>query len=370
MGYRLSASSLLSLVMLVTSLILPPTPGQAELFAPYQAAAERTLGTMSLEEKLCQVLLVRYPGENGISELAQYQFGGYIFFAKDFAGKTPADVQQEMQALQQIAKLPLLLAVDEEGGSVVRVSSNPNLAPSVFRAPRELYQTGGMELIKKDTITKSQVLQKLGINVNLAPVVDVAPDPRDYMYARSLGEDAWHTAEYAATVISASKTEQVAYVLKHFPGYGNNADTHIGTSVDQRTRAEIYQTDLLPFRAGIGAGAEAVLVSHNVVSSIDDHNPASLSPTVHQVLRDDLGFSGVIITDDIAMGALSELPNTTVQAILAGNDLIITTDYQNSFAELKQALAEGTLSEEQLDQAVKRVLAWKYYRGMINNSIE
>ena len=142
-------------------------------------------------------------------------------------------------------------------------------------------------------------------------------------------------------------------------------DTHTGTSTDKRTREEIYQTDLLPFRAGIGAGAEAVLVSHNVVSSIDAQNPASLSPKIHEILRQDLGFSGVIITDDIAMGALADLPNTAARAVAAGNDLIITTDYKQSMAEIKQALAEGELSEAQLDQAAAKVVAWKYAKGLL-----
>lgn len=336
-----------------------------QIFADYEQLAQQRLAQMTLGEKISQILLVRYPDQGGLSELAKYQFGGYLFFAKDFADKITATVQAEIQALQKVAKIPILTAVDEEGGSVVRISSNTNLAPARFQSPQELYQQGGLEAIKADTLAKSQLLQSLGINLNLAPVVDVSTSPGDYMYDRSLGQDTETTAQYARTVITASKEGQVSYTLKHFPGYGNNSDTHQGSSTDDRIYAEIMQRDLLAFRAGIIAGAEAVLVSHNIVSSIDAHNPASLSPAVHQLLRNQLNFSGVIITDDIAMGAVTNIDNASVKAVLAGNDLIITTDYQRSITEIKTAIEQGSLDMSLVNQAAQRVLAWKYYKGMM-----
>ena len=205
----------------------------------------------------------------------------------------------------------------------------------------------------------------LGLNLNLAPVVDVATDPNAYIYPRTIGEDVNITSEYAKTVIEASKGTKVSYTLKHFPGYGNNLDTHISTSTDTRSYENIMNNDIKPFESGIEAGAEAVLVSHNIVTSIDKDSPASLSTSIHNLLRSNLNFTGVIIADDISMGALSQVDNVAVKAILAGNDLIITTDYETSFNSIKNAINENKISEELIDKLAFRVLAWIYYNGLM-----
>ncbi len=267
--------------------------------------------------------------------------------------------------LQKRARIPYLTAVDEEGGKVVRASSNPKLISSKFKSSKELYNSGGLSAIKEDTISKSDFLNNLGINLNLAPVVDVTTNSSDYMYDRALGENTAATAEYAKTVIEASKKTPVSYTLKHFPGYGNNTDTHYNSSVDNRTYESIVRNDLPPFEAGIDALAENILVSHNIVKSMDANNPASLSPSVHNLLRGSLDYSGIITTDDLDMGAVSSIPNKTVKAILAGNDLIMVTNYKESFDEIKKAVNDGTISEEQINKLSLRILAWKYYKGMM-----
>ena len=335
------------------------------IFSDYYDLAYDKLQTMSMSEKIAQILLVRYPDENQVSILENYQFGGYVFFAKDFSNKTKSEVQSMINSLQDVSKIPILTAVDEEGGEVVRVSSNPNLANERFKSPSELYKLGGFDLIKEDTIKKSNLLKELGINLNLAPVVDVSTDSSDYMYSRALGEGTELTSVYAKTVIEASKGLGVSYTLKHFPGYGNNADTHYGTSVDNRTYEDISSNDLPPFKAGIDAQAEAVLVSHNIVSSIDADNPASLSIDIHNLLRDDLDFTGIIITDDLAMGSVSTIDDAPVEAILAGNDLIITTDYEGTINSIKTAINNQTIDESLIDKLAFRVLAWKYYKGLM-----
>ncbi len=335
------------------------------IFSDYYDLAYDKLQTMSMSEKIAQILLVRYPDENQVSILENYQFGGYVFFAKDFSNKTKSEVQSMINSLQDVSKIPILTAVDEEGGEVVRVSSNPNLASERFKSPSELYKLGGFDLIKEDTIKKSNLLNELGINLNLAPVVDVSTDSSDYMYSRALGEGTELTSVYAKTVIEASKGLGVSYTLKHFPGYGNNADTHYGTSVDNRTYEDISSNDLPPFKAGIDAQAEAVLVSHNIVSSIDADNPASLSIDIHNLLRDDLDFTGIIITDDLAMGSVSTIDDAPVEAILAGNDLIITTDYEGTINSIKTAINNQTIDESLIDKLAFRVLAWKYYKGLM-----
>lgn len=335
------------------------------IFSDYYILANNKLKQLSLEEKIGQILLVRYPESNQKEELSKYQFGGYIFFEKDFKNKTRDEVKDMIKELQAVTKIPILTAVDEEGGKVVRISSNPKLVTEQFKSPKELYDLGGFDLIKKDTIEKSTILNELGINVNLAPVVDVSTTPSDYIYERTIGQNAEITTEYAKTVIEASKESKVSYVLKHFPGYGNNKDTHTGSSTDERTYDEILNNDLKPFEAGIKANAEAVLVSHNIVSSIDDNNPASLSPNVHNLLRNNLNFTGIIITDDLAMSAVSNIDDAIVKAITAGNDLIITTDYKKSIETIKTAVENKTISEDQIDKLAFRVIAWKYYKGLM-----
>ena len=333
------------------------------IFKDYYKQAYRKLKEMSLDEKISQILLVRYP-DNGVSVLKNKQFGGYVFFAKDFENKNKSEVKDMMNSLQAVSKIPILTATDEEGGKVVRVSSNPLLASTPFKSSRELYLAGGFEAIKEDTINKSNLLYDLGINVNLAPVVDVSLNPDDYMYSRSLGENTEVTSQYAEEVIKASKGYGVSYVLKHFPGYGNNKDTHGGSVTDNRSYEEILKNDIPPFKSGINEGAEAVLVSHNIVKSIDENNPASLSTNVHNLLRNELDFTGIIITDDLAMGATANIPDATVKAVLAGNDLIITTDYDASINSIKSAINDKTIDESLIDKLAFRVIAWKYYKGL------
>lgn len=335
------------------------------LFKNYYKKAYQKLKKMSQNEKISQILLVRYPEENQTEIIKKYQFGGYLFFAKDFKDKTKEDVIKMIADSNKVSKIPILTAVDEEGGIVVRVSRNKNLRSEAFSSPSELYKSGGFEKIKEDTIEKSNLLKSLGINLNLAPVVDVSTSPSDYMYKRSLQEDAKTTAKFSSIVIETSKESGVSYTLKHFPGYGNNIDTHSGSSIDTRTKEEIENNDILPFKSGIKNKAEAILFSHNIVTSMDKNNPASLSKTLHDYLRNDLNFSGVIITDDLDMDAVKNIENKNVLSLLAGNDLLISTDYEESIKEIRNAIDNNTLDQETLDEHVLRVLAWKYYKKLL-----
>ena len=344
---------------------IPEYSSDNGIFSQFYKLAKQKIDTLSLDDKIAQLLLVRYPGDNYIDELSKYNFGGFVFYENDFKDKSENDVKNMINNLQKRARIPYLTAVDEEGGKVVRASSNPKLISSKFKSSKELYNSGGLSAIKEDTINKSDFLNNLGINLNLAPVVDVTTNSSDYMYVRALGENTAATAEYAKTVIEASKKTHVSYTLKHFPGYGNNTDTHYNSSVDNRTYESIVRNDLPPFEAGIDALAENILVSHNIVKSMDANNPASLSPSVHNLLRGSLDYSGIITTDDLDMGAVSSIPNKTVKAILAGNDLIMVTNYKESFDEIKKAVNDGTISEKQINKLSLRILAWKYYKGMM-----
>ena len=336
------------------------------LFGKYYKKSLRKLKNMSIDQKIGQLLLVRYPEEEQKDVLKKYQFGGYLFFAKDFRNKTKDEVISMINDLQSASKIPILTAVDEEGGIVVRVSSNPNLRSERFLSSQKLYELGGFDKIKEDTIEKSNLLRELGLNLNLAPVVDVSTNKDDYMYERSIGQNSDITAEYAKTVISASKGSGVSYTLKHFPGYGNNIDTHTASSIDNRSLDDIEKNDLPPFKAGIEAKAEAILVSHNIVDSIDNKNPASISQKVHKLLRKNLNFSGIVITDDLEMGATKDIEDKSVKAILAGNDLLIVTDYLESINEIKNAINNKIITENDLDKKVLKILEWKYYKKLLS----
>lgn len=346
---------------------VPDVWNDGGIFSKYYKLAKDKLNELTLDEKIGQLLLVRYPSSNQIEDLQKYNLSGFVFFEKDFKDKTEEEVKQMINNLQKNAKIPLLTAVDEEGGSIVRISSNPALVSEKFKSPKELYDLGGFEEIRNDTRKKSAILSNLGLNVNLAPVIDVSTNPSDYIYNRSLGENTELTSKYAQTVIEASKNSKVSYTLKHFPGYGNNIDSHTILVSDTRSLDDIKQNDLPPFKAGIDAGAEAVLVNHNVIVNMDANNPASLSPTVHNILRNDLGFTGIIMTDNLDMTSLNGIDNINVKALLAGNDLIITTDYETAIDDIKKGIEDGNITEDTIDKAAFRVLAWKYYKGLMYN---
>lgn len=336
-----------------------------DLFAPYYQLANKKLDTLTLEEKIGQLFLVRYDENKATEIVSNVKPAGFVFYEKDFKNKTEEAVKNMINTLQKDSKIGLLTSVDEEGGKIVRVSTNSNLVTHPFKSPSDLYDEGGFSLIKQDTIAKSGILSNLGLNLNLAPVVDVATDPNAYMYERTLKKGTDLTSDYAKTVIEASKNTDVSYTLKHFPGYGNNTDTHIAAATDTRSYEDIKDNDLPPFQAGIDAGAEAVLVSHNTVSAIDSNNPASLSTSVHNLLRNQLKFTGIVITDDLDMGATSSIKDRSTKALLAGNDLIITTNYEESINDIKNALNNQSISEASINNAALRVLAWKYSKGLI-----
>ena len=331
---------------------------------------EELLSTMTVEEKVGQMFFVRCPDTGAVEAVSQYKLGGYILFGRDFKDKTAEQVRSDISSYQSASGVPLLIGTDEEGGTVVRASSNPNLFSHRGLSPQALFAEGGMDSIIQDARQKSVTLLGLGVNVNLAPVADVSTDPNDFIYDRSFGQDAQATAEYVSNVVKTMDAEGIGSVLKHFPGYGNNVDTHTGVAIDERPYETFQTSDYLPFTAGIQAGADAVLVSHNVMSCVDNQLPASLSPAVHNELHSTLGFQGVIMTDDLAMDAVAAYAgdqSPAVMAVKAGNDMIITTDFQTQIPEVVQAVKSGEIDEAQIDQSVTRVLQWKYDLGLLGN---
>ena len=349
--------------------LTPEEQAEQERLAAEQAREKRLqalLDSMTLEEKVGQLFFVRCPTENAVEDISAYHLGGYLLFSRDFKDGdnwlTKEQFLEKIQSYQDVAEIPLFIGSDEEGGTVTRASRNPNLFSETFKSPQKLNYIGGIEEILRDTDTRSRELRALGINVNFAPVCDVSTDPKDFIYDRTLGQDANMTADYVRLVVPAMTEGGTLPVLKHFPGYGNNVDTHTGIAVDLRPMETFENSDLLPFQAGIEAGAPFVLVSHNIVTCMDADLPASLSPAVHRVLREACGFEGIAITDDLAMDAVQAYAKNgavAVMALQAGNDMIITTDYRTQIPAVIAAVQEGTLDESVIDNACLRVLRCK-----------
>ncbi|MBQ6134985.1 MAG: beta-hexosaminidase [Bacilli bacterium] len=332
------------------------------LFQEYYKQAKTLANQMTLEEKIAQLFLVRYD-KNEVEKNKDLSPGGYILFAKDFESNTKESMKKELEEVQSKNKYPLLLAVDEEGGYVTRVSRFPAYRKEKFSSPKYYYETGGYSLLEQTEKEKAQLLKSLGINLNLAPVVDISTDEKDFIYNRSFGKNAEETAEFAKNMVTYANNNGISSCLKHFPGYGNNQDTHTGIAIDDRAYETFLQEDFLPFQAGIKAQVPCILVSHNIVKSIDEKYPSSLSAKVIQELRKTLGFTGIVMTDDLAMDAVKnyvENKEAATMAFLAGNDMIITSDFSSMYQEMVHSVKEGKIKEEDITNAVIRILSWKY----------
>lgn len=332
------------------------------------------IAEMTLEEKVGQLFFVRCPETGAAEDVKNYHLGGLLLFGRDYKNAggewlTQDDFTAAVQSYQAAADIPLFIGSDEEGGTVTRASKNPNLFSAPLPSPQELYTAEGMDGLLSTTRTYNEQLKALGINVNFAPVCDVSTDPGDFIYARSFGKDAQTTADYIAKAVTEYEAAGVACVLKHFPGYGNNVDTHTGIAVDERSYETFETADLLPFSAGIAAGAPFVLVSHNIVNCMDASLPASLSPKVHEILRGTLGFDGLIVTDDLAMDAVKSYAqdgSVAVLALQAGNDMIVTTDYRTQIPQVIAAVERGEIDEREINAHVYRVLHEKQAIGLID----
>lgn len=373
---------------IVPSTSYPSSWDDNGIFSEYYDQAYEKLKTMTTSEKVGQLLIMSYnPSDPTKADTAvqKYHVSGVLFFENAFTGKTISQVQEMTSSLQAQAKIPLVLPVDEEGGRVVRISPNLDLVanevaqyPNLFytntnnknawKLASDLYTESGnnFNLIVQEEQVRNNLLKKLGLNMNFAPVVDIATPPA-YISDRSFGDNPELTAQYAKTVIEAGKDSGISHSMKHFPGYGNNADTHSSSSVDETSMEDLRNIHLVPFIAGINAGAESVMISHNIIAAIDKNSPASLSKGVHDLLFDDLGFTGLAITDDLGMSAVgTKYPKQYLQAFQAGNHLILTNiNFDDAHTEIMNAINDGTISMDELNKRVFKVLAWKYYKGLL-----
>lgn len=330
---------------------------------------EDILRGMTLEEKVGQMFIVTRPGSlsSSVKAIKKYHLGGYVLYATHFKKNNPKKILQGIQDCQAASAIPMLFAVDEEGGTVTRVSSYKAYRKKRFPSPLNVYASGGMEAIREDAREKAKLLTGMGINVNLAPVADVPESKKNFIYSRSMGTDPVLTSEFITAVVEESNALNMGLMLKHFPGYGNNRDTHQGSVVDKRPLTTFLTRDLLPFIAGAQAGVGSIMMSHNIVECMDKDVPASLSPDVHKTLRN-LGFEGVIVTDGLAMKAITRKYSTREAAVLAvqsGNDMLMLNDYSTGIDGVLDAVKDGRITEERLDESVRRILEWKVQLGLI-----
>lgn len=323
---------------------------------------------MTLQEKVAQMIMVSCHEGVDIEGASSFGVGGICLYTHSFEGKTAQEVKAMTDSYQQLSKIPMLISTDEEGGTVIRVSANPQLREYPFLSPSQLYEQGGFDLVKSDTQEKADLLLSLGINVNLAPVCDVPLDETNYIYDRCFSLSYDETAQYSELVTQVMKEKGIGSTLKHFPGYGASVDTHQSMAYDNREYSAFENGDFLPFKSAIQAGADSVLVSHNIVGCMDEEMPASLSLPVHNILRGALSFSGVIITDDLVMEGIQQFTdgeNAAVLAVKAENDMIICNDYQGAVSAIVSAVENGEIDEAQIDASVKRILNWKKNLGIL-----
>ena len=332
----------------------------------------RILNKMTLDEKLGQLYFAHSTGnfDQMKQDVKKYHLGGITLFAPDFTNRTHTKFLNEIRAYQSNSKFGLLIATDQEGGTVTRIDSNSQISKRHFPSPAEIYQQSGLTGIRKEDSTVAKILKQNGINMNFAPVADVALNKDSFIYKRTLEQDYQTTAKYIPTAVKAIQQEHVASCLKHFPGYGDAADTHTGFVQINKPLLKYQTNDLLPFKTGIHAGVDSIMVSHIIIKSIDATKPASLSPAVHHLLRYNLNYHNIIITDDLQMGAITHYANKyntvpDVLALEAGNDMLLGGNYQKNILIIKKAIQNNKISIRQINQSVKRILRLKEKLGIL-----
>jgi len=333
----------------------------------------RILKNMTLNEKIGQLYFAHSTGNTSqmLRDVKKYQLSGTTLFAKDFQNKSKQKFRDEMKQYQNNSKHGLFIATDQEGGKVSRLSANPQLTNNrVFPSPQEIYKKDGLAGIAKEDAQVAKILYKNGINMNFAPVADVAKNKSSFIYNRTLGTGYIETVHYISVAVKAIQKEKIASTLKHFPGYGDAGDTHTGFAEINKPLNDYKNEDLLPFKAGIEADADGIMVSHIIIKKLDPELPASLSPAAHKLLRNKLSYKGLIISDDLQMGAITQYAklhhtNADVLALKAGNDLLLGGDYKTGIPAIKQVVKNRQISERQINQSVKRILQEKEKLGIL-----
>ena len=338
---------------------------------PIKTSAETLLSSMTLEDKIYQLFFVTpealtdmgcvtAAGETTKNAIKSRPVGGVIYFAKNF--ETPAQTKDMLSGIQSFSRIPLFLAVDEEGGRVSRLGANsamnfPHLPPmgtiGASDDTGKAYDAG---------LTIGRALFDLGFNVDFAPVADVLIHPNNTEIGdRSFSADPQVNASMVSAFTKGLIETGIAPTLKHFPGHGATVNnSHLGRTESTRTLEQMRTSELLPFISGIEAGADFIMVSHLTATQISD-KPCTLSSEIMtDLLRTELGYEGIIITDSMQMGAITDSYNSgeaAVMALSAGADMILMPySLTDAVQGVKNAIENGTLSEDTINEKVYRIL--------------
>lgn len=342
------------------------------------------LSKMTLKEKIGQLFVVctdslDFNAETEVTEkmrknLEEYKPGGVIFFSYNLKNRT--QVKEMISDMQKTAEIPLFIAVDEEGGSVARIANSKNMQTTKFPAMAEIGKTGDSKNAYHVGETIGKEIYELGFNLDFAPVADINTNAENTEIGnRSFGSEPKTVADMVSQEVKGLQAQGVSATLKHFPGQGQcGEDTHKGYVELNATIDRLRDVEFLPFKSGISAGADMVMMSHVAVSKITGkETPASLTKLmVTDILREELQFDNVIITDAMNMKVITKFydaDQAAIMAIEAGNDMILMPDnFEQAFEGVLEAVKDGTLSESQIDEAAGRVLSVKIKRGILPES--
>jgi beta-N-acetylhexosaminidase len=322
------------------------------------------LNHMSLHDKIGQLFMFSVVG-NGMSKwlevhLKEIKPGGILFETPNFG---PADtVRPFTDAIHGTnPDLPPLIAIDQEGGPVTRLAGDP--APGAAQLGLD-----SDTIVRRLARERAQFLTGFGFDINFAPVADIAYNASSYMSGRSFGNDPSMVADKVAAVVSGSRKGRMAGAAKHFPGHGRAAeDSHFSLPIIDISRNDWLKTDALPFKSAIKQQVEMVMLGHLLLPQWDE-SPASLSKVAVDVLRNDLGYNGVVITDDLGMGALAAMDSFAIldKAVAAGVDIFLWENARVPHADLVKHLQhrveKGQISQKRIDESVRRVLRLKVQR--------
>lgn len=327
---------------------------------------DQIVESMSQTEKLGQMVMIGIQGtkvdDDSLYMLNQYHMGGVILFDRNM--ESPEQVKQltsDLQA-QSNEKVPLFIGIDEEGGDVVRMAEKLTPPPS----QKEIGSTGDIEQAKTWAIKTAKSLKDMGINVNFAPVADVGSNDK-----RSYSTDANTVIDFVRAATEGYQQENIIYSLKHFPGIGKGkVDSHVDSSSIDVTKEILMAEDILPFKTIIDENEPNdyfILVSHLKYPALDEVYPASLSSKIMtDLLRNELGYKGIIITDDMEMGAVAnhnDFRSIGVNAVKAGADIVLVChEYEHQqevYLGLLDAVNSGEISQERIDESVKRIIKVK-----------
>lgn len=338
---------------------------------------DETLAGMTLHEKVCQMMFVtpeELTGEDGVTvagdatrqALENYPVGGIVYFAKNLESQD--QVKEMIDNSQKYSSIGLFVATDEEGGVVNRLMDTVG---TTYIGSMYYYKDDGDETAYENAYTIANDMSALGFNLDFAPVADVWSNPDNTVIGeRAYSDDYAQAAELVGNAVKGFNDGGVMCTLKHFPGHGDTAeDSHYSSAYVRRTKEEIMADEMQPFRSGIEAGAELVMVGHLIVPDIDEV-PATLSYKIATgILRDELKFEGVAITDSFEMESIADnysVDDAVVMSVKAGMDMILQPkDMVSAVNSIEQAVADGELSEDRIDESVRRILTLKESRGLL-----